>query len=145
MLEKLTKLASNSSAREQITFLPGVVDSDAILVYRKHDVLVLPSNREVWGMVTAEALVLGLQVIASDAVGASETFKQFSTFEVFQSGSADDLANKMKSSRKRRQLSNQEFARLIDLNSSEHFASLFSIEIDAFLSGAMTSGKVSKR
>ncbi len=145
MLEKLTKIASNSSVRDQITFSPGVMDSDAIRVYRQHDVLVLPSNREVWGMVTAEALVLGLQVIASDAVGAAETFKHFSTFEEFQSGSVADLAVKMKSSRTRKNLSNQEFARLIDLNSSEHFASLFSIEIDAFLSGALTSGKVSKQ
>lgn len=143
MLEKLKKIALRSRANNQIKFLPGVLDADAISVYAQHDVLVLPSSREVWGMVVAEALVLGLQVIASDAVGAAETFKPFSTFEVFQSGSAGDLANKMNSSHARKKLGDQEMSRLIDLNSSKNFAALFSLEIEAFLGGDRKGQKTS--
>jgi glycosyltransferase involved in cell wall biosynthesis len=38
---------------------------------RAHDVLVLPSEREVWGLVVNEALAHGLYVIATDAVGSA--------------------------------------------------------------------------
>lgn len=40
--------------------------------YAISDVMVLPSERETWGMVINEAMCFGLPVIASDAVGASE-------------------------------------------------------------------------
>lgn len=38
---------------------------------RGHDVLVLPSEREVWGLVVNEALAHGLYVVATDAVGSA--------------------------------------------------------------------------
>jgi glycosyltransferase involved in cell wall biosynthesis len=38
---------------------------------QEHDVLVLPSEREVWGLVVNEALAHGLYVIATDAVGSA--------------------------------------------------------------------------
>ena len=39
-------------------------------VYSEHDVLVLPSKREPWGLVVEEALYHGLPVIVSDKVGS---------------------------------------------------------------------------
>jgi glycosyltransferase involved in cell wall biosynthesis len=144
MLDKLNKVARKSRVRNQIHFSPGVLDADAVHVYRQHDVLVLPSSREVWGMVAAEALVLGLQVIASDAVGAAKTFISFSTFEEFQNGSVDDLADKMRASRIRKSLGKQEHSKLIDLNSSKNFASMFSLEIEALLSDSRIAPKDSK-
>jgi len=41
-------------------------------VYAAHDVIVLPSEREVWGLVVNEALAAGLYVIASTEVGCAQ-------------------------------------------------------------------------
>jgi glycosyltransferase involved in cell wall biosynthesis len=119
----LEKMAKSSSVRNQISFKQAVADGEAINTYTEHDVLVLPSNREVWGMVIPEALVLGLRVIASDKVGAAETFSSFSTFTSFKSGSSSDLAIKLNEIGKLQVLSSGEQKRLLDLNSPKVFVS----------------------
>jgi glycosyltransferase involved in cell wall biosynthesis len=54
-----------------VTFA-GWAEGDALSsTLREHDVLVLPSEREVWGLVVNEALAHGLYVIATDAVGSA--------------------------------------------------------------------------
>jgi glycosyltransferase involved in cell wall biosynthesis len=40
-------------------------------IYRRHDILVLPAKREVWGLVVNEALAHGLFVVATDEVGSA--------------------------------------------------------------------------
>ena len=40
--------------------------------YSKHDVLILPSKSEVWGLVIEEALACGLVIITSDRVGSKD-------------------------------------------------------------------------
>lgn len=122
MKKSLEQIAKESEFGNQISFERAVIDSDAITVYRQYDVLVLPSNREVWGMVIAEALVLGLRVVASDMVGASATFSRFPTFSSFESGSAIELASKLTQAKESRHLSADERRELADLNSPQVFA-----------------------
>jgi glycosyltransferase involved in cell wall biosynthesis len=46
-----------------------VNNQDIAEVYKSHDVLILPSIKEPWGLVVDEALFYGLPVIVSDHVG----------------------------------------------------------------------------
>ena len=53
-------------------YFPGFQDRNEISkFYTVSDVLVLPSERETWGMVVNEAMCFGLPIIVSEAVGAS--------------------------------------------------------------------------
>jgi len=55
---------------DKINFLGEVSNHDLIKVYQDHDVLILPSISEVWGLVIEEALCCGLAIIVSDKVGS---------------------------------------------------------------------------
>lgn len=65
----------------------GFVDNERLgEVYQNHDVFVLPSKYEPWGLVVEEALYWGLPVIASDKVGSSvDMVKDLNTGLVFES------------------------------------------------------------
>lgn len=59
-------------AKDNITFT-GFIDNARVgEIYQNHDVLILPSYYEPWGLVVEEALYWGLPVIVSDRVGSSE-------------------------------------------------------------------------
>lgn len=56
-------------AKENISFM-GFVENDKLPeVYKAHDVFILPSRTETWGLVVEEAIYWGLPVITSDRVG----------------------------------------------------------------------------
>ncbi len=59
-------------AAPNVTFLGHVPNSVLSEVYAAHDVLVLPSLQEPWGLVVEEALYHGLPIIASNRVGCAE-------------------------------------------------------------------------
>lgn len=63
---ELKQMAGNN-----ITFLGFVENGKLKEVYQQHDVFILPSKSETWGLVVDEALYWGLPVIASDRVGSS--------------------------------------------------------------------------
>jgi glycosyltransferase involved in cell wall biosynthesis len=131
MLETLMAQAEQIDLRKNIFFHSGVKDSEAIAIYAVHDVLVLPSDNEVWGMVLAEALVLGLRAIGSSAAGASETFLKFSTFRMFQSGSVESLSAALVMARVPVTQTISERNELLRLNSPEVFSSELYREINA--------------
>lgn len=56
-------------SKSNINFRGAVDNSKLHFVYREHDVLILPSLSEPWGLVVEEALNNGLPVIVSDRVG----------------------------------------------------------------------------
>ncbi|MBS0286860.1 MAG: glycosyltransferase [Proteobacteria bacterium] len=61
-----------TSLLPNITMLGHVANDALAQVYAQHDVLVLPSLREPWGLVVEEALFYGLPVIVSDKVGCAK-------------------------------------------------------------------------
>ena len=66
------ELEARTGGRESgVTFAGWAEGNELRTVLREHDVLVLPSEREVWGLVVNEALSHGLYVIATDAVGSA--------------------------------------------------------------------------
>jgi len=61
-----------SMAAPNISFA-GFIDNEKLgKVYGSHDVFILPSTYEPWGLVVEEAVYWGLPVIVSDKVGCSE-------------------------------------------------------------------------
>ena len=57
---------ASASLRDRVTLLGRLEGERLRNLYRRCDVLVVPSEREVWGLVVNEALAHGLYVIASD-------------------------------------------------------------------------------
>ena len=61
-------------------------------IFQNHDVVVLPSYSEVWGVVVEEALNNGIPVIVSDRVGcADENIKEGHNGLVFKNNDEDSL------------------------------------------------------
>ena len=61
-------------------------------LYAVSDCLVLPSERETWGLVVNEAMATGLPCVVSDAVGCAPDLITRDTGEVHHSGDPQDLA-----------------------------------------------------
>ena len=61
-------------------------------LYALADLLVVPSEREPWGLVVNEAMASGTAVIASDEVGAAHDLITAESGALFRSGDADGLA-----------------------------------------------------
>lgn len=64
------ELVARHGAAHLVDFLFGVDHATMPAIYDAHDVVVLPSQREQFGMTVIEAMSRGLPVIISDAVGA---------------------------------------------------------------------------
>ena len=85
--EKLKKMA-----KPNIRFLGFVNNEELGAVYQSHDIFILPSYYEPWGLVVEEALYWGLPVIVSDKVGSSiDMVKDLGTGLIFKSCDADSL------------------------------------------------------
>ena len=68
--EALVALARQMALEE--TYFLGEVSYEAVFtLYEQADIVVLPSRREVWGLVVNEALASGTPVVASNRVGAA--------------------------------------------------------------------------
>jgi glycosyltransferase involved in cell wall biosynthesis len=78
-----------------VRFLGFRNQSELPAVYAAADLLIVPSEREPWGLVVNEAMACGTAVIASDAVGAAYDLIDASCGAVFRSGDAGDLARAM--------------------------------------------------
>lgn len=65
---------------------------EAQRVIAQYDLLVLPSRYDGWGVVVNEALLAGVPVICSDAVGAAAVLRKWQCGQVFGSGDAAALA-----------------------------------------------------
>jgi glycosyltransferase involved in cell wall biosynthesis len=65
--------------------------------YLAMDIMVLPSRRmgETWGLVCNEAMQAGCSVVVSDCVGCGTDFKDWSRFKIFNSGKAEELAERI--------------------------------------------------
>jgi glycosyltransferase involved in cell wall biosynthesis len=74
----------------------GLVDDQALpLVFRAADMLVLPSEAELQGMVLLEGAASGLPLIGANALAIPEIVHHGSNGFLHQPGSADDLAERI--------------------------------------------------
>lgn len=79
-------------ANENITFLGFVPNEKLKDIYLSHDIFILPSKSEVWGLVVEEALYWGLPVIVSDHVGSyKDLVVRTNAGCVFQLGSSESF------------------------------------------------------
>lgn len=77
---------------EGVVFRGPVSFGQAQALVRDYDVLVLPSLHDGWGVVVNEALLQGVPVIVSNAVGARTLVEVSGAGSVFTAGNADELA-----------------------------------------------------
>lgn len=84
-------------AKANISF-SGFVNNEKLGdIYQQHDILILPSTYEPWGLVVEEAIYWGLPVIVSNKVGCSiDMVKEFDTGEIFKLEEKDGLLNAIK-------------------------------------------------
>lgn len=79
-------------SNDNISFLGFVNNDELYRIYQSHDVFILPSLSEPWGLVVEEALYNGLPVIASDMVGAyPDMVKAYRAGECFRHDSMESL------------------------------------------------------
>lgn len=73
--------------------LVGHVSNEALAQwYQSHDVFVLPSTKEPWGLVVEEALYYGLPVIASKNVGSAQDFiMQYQVGKLFEPDNSESF------------------------------------------------------
>ena len=76
--------ASLKAMRPDNVTLVGHVPNEALATwYQSHDIFILPSKKEPWGLVVEEALYYGLPVIASEQVGAKELVTNYQAGKLF--------------------------------------------------------------
>ena len=79
-------------AHDNIHFIGFVENEKLGAIYQAHDVFILPSYYEPWGLVVEEALYWGLPVIVSDKVGSSiNMVKDLETGIIFKSNDVESL------------------------------------------------------
>lgn len=85
-----------SIAKENISFL-GFMDNKKLGdIYQSHDVFILPSISETWGLVIEEALYWGLPVLVSDRVGANiDMVEKLGTGRIFKYNDSTDFGRKI--------------------------------------------------
>jgi glycosyltransferase involved in cell wall biosynthesis len=83
---------ASETAPQGVTFRGTVPFGQVQAVVRNYDLLVLPSLHDGWGVVVNEALLQGVPVIVSDAVGACTLVEKSGAGCVFMTGDANTLA-----------------------------------------------------
>lgn len=78
-------------AKNNVHFIGAVDNTKLPQVYQSHDVFVLPSKSEPWGLVVEEAFNNGLPVIVSDRVGCQEAIVNKDNGVVFKYDDKDTL------------------------------------------------------
>lgn len=92
---ELERLVGELSLQSQVHFLGFRNQSELPALYGASDVLVLPSEREAWGLVVNEAMACGLAVLASEEVGCAPDLVGEDNGAVFRAGDVESLARAM--------------------------------------------------
>lgn len=83
-------------ANQNITFIGHISNNEMMNFYLSHDVLILPSLSETWGLVIEEAIYFGIPVLVSEAVGClEEMVLKPNTGIVFSPHNENDLLHAM--------------------------------------------------
>ena len=91
-LERLRSIVRELDAGHLVDIRVNVPFADMTDIYASHDVLVLPSAWEQFGMVVPEAMANGMVVVASDVVGSVGCIIPGVTGELFRTSDRSDLA-----------------------------------------------------
>jgi glycosyltransferase involved in cell wall biosynthesis len=92
-LPQYQALAGALGVAEQVRFLGFVEHDDMASHYQQADLFVLPSRRESFGLVLAEAMACGLPVVATTAGAIPEVVEDGVTGVLVPPNAADALAN----------------------------------------------------
>lgn len=95
-IERLRSLVAELGIEHLVTIRRNVPYLEMPGVYDTHDVLVLPSAWEQFGMVVPEAMAHGLAVVASDCIGSVGCVVPGVTGELFRVDDRDDLARRLR-------------------------------------------------
>ena len=68
----LKALVQELGLQSSVFFLGSKSQEELVSIYAVNNTLILPSEKEVWGLVANEALACGLHVVASDKCGVTE-------------------------------------------------------------------------
>jgi glycosyltransferase involved in cell wall biosynthesis len=121
--KSLKSLARKSLRHAQIKFLGAVPHQEAIVTYKSYDVLVLPSQREVWGMVVPEALLMGLNVVADHSVGCVESYREVNSLLTFSSRSTESFADCLRLAKNHIEMTVEQKRKIMILNDPYEFSS----------------------
>ena len=94
--QRIQELVDELQVAHLVTVSVNVPYWEMSAVYGSHDLLVLPSAWEQFGMVVPEAMAHGLAVIASDIVGSRGCISPGVTGELFATHDRDDLARALR-------------------------------------------------
>lgn len=90
--EKLKKIA-----KENIRFTGHIPNKEIGKLYQEHDIFILSSKSETWGLVVEEALYNRLPVLVSDKVGSNiDLVENYNSGEIFKFDNENDLNKKIK-------------------------------------------------
>ena len=95
--EDIVRTAVKSLGEEVELVLPGFVGEDEVVkLYEQCDVFIAAGCDEPWGIRVNDALNFGKPVLVSDGMGARKLVEETGAGLVFKSGSAADLAAKLR-------------------------------------------------
>ena len=80
----------------RLTVLGVVPNTEIMDILSRHDLLILPSLNDGWGMVVTEALIAGIGAIVTDACGSQDIPRQFETGLVIPAGSVSAIVNALR-------------------------------------------------
>ena len=95
--EDIVRAAVKSLGESVELVLPGFVKADEVVgLYEQCDVFIAAGHDEPWGIRVNDALNFGKPVLVSDGMGARKLVEETGAGLVFKSGSAADLAAKLR-------------------------------------------------
>lgn len=95
--DKLSANINSLNLKENISLCKSVPYNQIGNLYQSHDILVLPSKKELAGMVILESMAYGLCTISSDNNGTAFYIVESNAGCLFNHTSATDLADKLES------------------------------------------------
>jgi glycosyltransferase involved in cell wall biosynthesis len=87
----LEPLVRASADGKQVRFLGSVPSDQVIKCLQSYDVCLVPSRYDGWGMMTNEALVAGLGLVVSDAVGSKDLVTASGSGKIIPAGCSSAL------------------------------------------------------
>lgn len=123
------KLAEELKKYKFINYIPFMQSNELLNVYRKNDIFIMPSIKESFGLVYAEALSQGLPIIYTRGQGFDKHFEEGSVGHSVHPASINEIVNSIISIKDNYELYSKNCLKLVDKfkweNIVEDYRSLF--------------------